>query len=262
MVRELERIHRRDGNVVAESVGSVSLPYPAEFLRSTPDPEPLRQVAVVTGGATGLGRSVALEFGKMGCKVAFCFVDMPGRDVRETALLTETTLSAMGVAVYADCCDVRDRGSVDRFFAEVRNRFETVHFLVNNAGVANDGAHWRLTPAEWNDVLETNLTGAFNCMHAVLPQMRERRDGFDGAEASLDVARPLLDARRRGRKLRFLADEEVSKTVLRRRHRGQRDAVQRRLPLSGGSVDSRRPGDADPVRRRGAGRTPCRCCWR
>ena len=135
------------------------------------------KVAMVTGGATGLGRSIALEFGKLGCKVAFCFVDMPGRDVRETALLTETTLSAMGVQVYADCCDVRDRGSVDRFVAEVRNRFETVHFLVNNAGVANDGAHWRLTPAEWGDVLATNLTGAFNCISAVAPIFRGQRYG-------------------------------------------------------------------------------------
>ena len=50
------------------------------------------KVVVVTGGATGLGRSTAMEFGKLGCTVAFCFVDLPGRDVRETALLTETAL--------------------------------------------------------------------------------------------------------------------------------------------------------------------------
>jgi 3-oxoacyl-[acyl-carrier protein] reductase len=135
------------------------------------------KIAIVTGGATGLGRSVALEFGRLGCKVAFCFKDMPGRDVRETALLTETTLSAMGVQVYADCCDVRDRASVERFVQEVRSRFETVHFLVNNAGVANDGAHWRLTPAEWAEVMDTNLTGAFNCISAVAPVFRGQRYG-------------------------------------------------------------------------------------
>ena len=60
------------------------------------------KVAMVTGGATGLGRTTAIEFGKLGCNVAFCFVDRPGGDVRETALLTETTLSAMGVGVYAE----------------------------------------------------------------------------------------------------------------------------------------------------------------
>jgi len=46
----LKAVHRREGRVVAESVGAVSLPYPEEYLRSTPDPEPLRQVGVVTGG--------------------------------------------------------------------------------------------------------------------------------------------------------------------------------------------------------------------
>ena len=69
-----------------------------------PQPQPIRKgwrgkVAVVTGGATGLGRHIAIEFGKLGCHVAFCFVNMPGRDVSEQALLTEAALTAMGVSV-------------------------------------------------------------------------------------------------------------------------------------------------------------------
>lgn len=135
------------------------------------------RVAVVTGGATGLGRSVALEFGRLGCNVAFCFVDLPGRDVRETALLTETAISAMGVGVHADCCDVRHRDQVERFIGDVRRKFETIHYLVNNAGVANDGAHWRLTDEEWSEVLGTNLTGAFNCTSVVAPILRGQRYG-------------------------------------------------------------------------------------
>jgi 3-oxoacyl-[acyl-carrier protein] reductase len=135
------------------------------------------KVALVTGGATGLGRSVALEFGRLGCNVAFCFVDLPGRDVRETALLTETAISAMGVGVYADRCDVRDRAQVERFVDAVRQRFQTVHYLVNNAGVANDGAHWRLSPQGWGEVIDTNLTGAFHCTSAVAPIFRGQRFG-------------------------------------------------------------------------------------
>jgi 3-oxoacyl-[acyl-carrier protein] reductase len=135
------------------------------------------KVAMVTGGATGLGRATAIEFGKLGCNVAFCFVDLPGRDVREMALLTETTLSAMGVGVYADCCDVRDRSQVERFVAKVRERFDTVHFQVNNAGIARDGAHWRLGAEDWAEVIETNLTGAFNCIRAVAPLFRAQRFG-------------------------------------------------------------------------------------
>jgi NAD(P)-dependent dehydrogenase (short-subunit alcohol dehydrogenase family) len=77
-------------------------------------------VAIVTGGATGLGRAIAIEFGKLGCNVAFCFVNMPGRDVTEQALLTETALTAMGVGVHACRCDVRDRDAVERFVLDVK----------------------------------------------------------------------------------------------------------------------------------------------
>lgn len=158
-------------------------PASAGAVLEQPEPEPVEpagfrgRVAMVTGGATGLGRTTALEFGRMGCNVAFCFLDLPGRDVRETALLTETALAAMGVAVFADCCDVRDRAQVERFVEKVRNRFETIHFQVNNAGIANDGAHWRLGPAQWAEVIETNLSGAFNCIAAVAPIFRGQRYG-------------------------------------------------------------------------------------
>jgi 3-oxoacyl-[acyl-carrier protein] reductase len=135
------------------------------------------KVALVTGGATGLGRSVALEFAQLGCNVAFCFVDLPGRDVRETAVLTETAISSMGVGVFADQCDVRDRTQVERFVAAVKKKFDAIHFLVNNAGMANDGAHWRLSPDEWSEVLDTNLTGAFHMTSAVAPIMRGQRFG-------------------------------------------------------------------------------------
>jgi 3-oxoacyl-[acyl-carrier protein] reductase len=147
-----------------------------------PQPQPARtgwrgKVAIVTGGATGLGRHIALEFGKLGCHVALCYVNMPGRDVGEQALLTEAALTAMGVGVLALRCDVRDRGAVDQFVAEARQRLGGIHFLVNNAGIANDGALWRLSEAAWHDVLETNVTGAFNCIRAVAPTFREQHYG-------------------------------------------------------------------------------------
>jgi len=135
------------------------------------------RVAVVTGGATGLGRAVAMEFGRLGCKVAFCWVELPGREVEATALLTETTLAAMGVDVYSARCDVRHRTHVDRFFAEVEQRFGTVHCLVNNAGIAHDGALWRLSTAAWAEVMDTNVTGAFHCLSAATPHFRKQRWG-------------------------------------------------------------------------------------
>ena len=148
------------------------------------------KTAMVTGGATGLGRAIALEFGRLGCNVAFCFVDIPGRDVRETALLTETTLSAMGVKVYADTCDVRHRIQVDRFVGTVCERFDTIHYLVNNAGIANDGALWRLTEQDWREVVDTNLIGAYHCTAAVAPMMRGQHWGKVVNVSSHQASRP------------------------------------------------------------------------
>ena len=109
-----------------------------------PQPQPARtgwrgKVAIVTGGATGLGRHIAIEFAKLGCHVAFCFVNLPGRDVSEQAVLTEAALTAMGVGVLAVRCDVRDRDAVDRFVTEARQRLGGVHFLINNAGSPTTG---------------------------------------------------------------------------------------------------------------------------
>ncbi len=147
-----------------------------------PEPQAVREgfrgkVAVVTGGATGLGRAIALEFGRLGCHVGFCFVELPGRGIMAQALLTETALSAMGVSVYAARCDVRDRQAVERFVQETRARLGGVHFLVNNAGIAMDGALWRLSEDAWQEVLDTNVTGAFNCIRAVAPTFREQHYG-------------------------------------------------------------------------------------
>lgn len=173
-----------------ESPGAVGAVIEEPRLAAVVPPGFPGKTIIVTGGATGLGRAVALEFGRRGCQVAFCFVDLPGRDVREMALLTETTISAMGVPVFATTCDVRDRAAVGRFVAEVRERFGTVHFLVNNAGIALDGALWRLPADAWREVVETNLTGAFNLIQAVAPTFREQRYGKVVNVSSHQAGRP------------------------------------------------------------------------
>jgi 3-oxoacyl-[acyl-carrier protein] reductase len=148
------------------------------------------KVAVVTGGATGLGRCIAMEFARLHCRVAFCFVDMPGRDVTEQALLTETACTAMGGEVFAVRCDVRDRRSVERFLAEVMERYGAVHFLVNNAGIAIDGALWRMTDEAWREVLDTNVTGAFNCIRTAAPIFRQQHYGKVVNVSSHQALRP------------------------------------------------------------------------
>ena len=157
-------------------------PTGAAVAQERPDPriagESLSgRIAVVTGGATGLGRAICLELAQRGTAVAFNYVNLPGRDVSAQALLTETAIKAQGVAVYSEHCDVRRADEVDHFVAEARERLGGVHLLVNNAGVTHDGALWRLTAEAWQEVLDTNVTGAFNCMHAVSPHLRAQRYG-------------------------------------------------------------------------------------
>ena len=148
------------------------------------------RVVVVTGGATGLGRATALEFAQRGVAVAINYVDLPDRDVAAQALLTETAIRALGVPVYCARCDVRNHAEVEKFITTVRERLGGVHYLVNNAGVAHDGALWRLSPEAWQEVLDTNVTGAFNCIQAVAGSMRAQRYGKIVNVASHQAFRP------------------------------------------------------------------------
>ena len=141
-------------------------------------PQPIEgRVAIVSGGATGLGRAIGLEFARRGVHVAFNYIDLPGREILEEAVLTETALRAHGVRVYSDRCDVRGRDDIEQFVATAKKELGGVHFLVNNAGIAHDGALWRLTDEAWREVLDTNVTGAFNCTRAVAPEFRSQHFG-------------------------------------------------------------------------------------
>jgi len=133
--------------------------------------------AVITGGATGLGRAIGLEFARRGANVAFNYVELPDRDVSAQALLTETALRAHGVGVYSAYCDVRNWRAVETFVAETRAELGGPHYLVNNAGIHHDAALWRMPEDAWADVVDTNLTGSFHAIRAVTPHFREQRYG-------------------------------------------------------------------------------------
>jgi NAD(P)-dependent dehydrogenase (short-subunit alcohol dehydrogenase family) len=83
----------------------------------------------------------------------------------------------MGREVLAVQCDVRDPEQVDAFVAEAVRRFGGPHFLVNNAGIAHDGAIWRLTDEHWHEVMDTNVTGAFHLTRACAPHFRKQHYG-------------------------------------------------------------------------------------
>jgi 3-oxoacyl-[acyl-carrier protein] reductase len=148
------------------------------------------QTALITGGATGLGRAIGLVFARRGVNVAFNYVEMADRDISAQALLTETALRGCGVTVYSAYCDVRDRRALERFVADARAELGGLHYLVNNAGIHRDAALWRMPEDAWAEVVQTNLTGSFNAIRSVAPHFREQRYGKIVSIASHQASYP------------------------------------------------------------------------
>ena len=134
------------------------------------------QVAIVTGGSSGIGRAVALELARCGTHVAFCFLDT-GAQSRLDAQEAARRIRDMEVKVFFRSCDVRDSKEVKSFVDDVQEELGGVQILVNNAGIGADGALWRLEDHEWEAVLRTNLDGAFYFTRAVAPLMRAQEHG-------------------------------------------------------------------------------------
>jgi 3-oxoacyl-[acyl-carrier protein] reductase len=133
--------------------------------------------AIVTGGATGIGRAIVLELARQGVHIAFNYLDDGDGRIEEEAERTSAELRQLEVRVLCRSCDVRDRHLVESFVQESLNVLGEVHILVNNAGVARDRALWRMEDEEWNEVIETNLSGTFHMIRAVAPIMRANQHG-------------------------------------------------------------------------------------
>ncbi|HEX8069244.1 MAG TPA: 3-oxoacyl-ACP reductase FabG [Pyrinomonadaceae bacterium] len=130
------------------------------------------QVAIVTGGASGIGRACAAEFARGGADVAV--VDVAGEDaLNETARLVREA----GARCLTFRADVTDAGKAERVVAETRVRLGRVDVLVNAAGTSVDAPVWRLTETQWERVLNVNLKGAFNYIRAVAPGLRAQGAG-------------------------------------------------------------------------------------
>ncbi len=134
------------------------------------------QVAIVTGGSSGIGRAVALELARCGTHIAFCFLDS-GAQARLDAQSVARSLRELEVRVLFRSCDVRESPDVKRFVSEVEQEFGGIHILINNAGVGRDRALWKMEDHEWEAVVRTNLDGAFFFTRAVAPLMREQEYG-------------------------------------------------------------------------------------
>jgi len=126
------------------------------------------RTAFVTGSTRGIGQSVAAVFYRAGAKVAIV-----GRDVEKAqAVARDMGERALGVG-----CDVIDQAQVDAAIATAEKVLGPVDILVNNAGITRDNLLLRMSEAEWDEVMEANLKGAFHATKAVLKGMMKRRHG-------------------------------------------------------------------------------------
>ena len=155
-----------------EEVGEETQPQPAGYLGG------LRgRTAIISGGATGIGRRTAVEFARCGTNVAFNWLDLPERSVAEQAAELEQELQQLEVRVLSQRVDVRDASAVNAFIESVQSDLGGVHFLVNAAGVHRSAPLWNMTDEQWGEVLDVNLTGAFNMIRAVAPTFKSQRQG-------------------------------------------------------------------------------------
>lgn len=128
--------------------------------------------ALVTGASRGIGRSIALQLAEEGYNVA---VNYAGSKDKAEAVVEE--IKAKGVDSFAIQANVANGDEVKAMIKEVVSQFGSVDVLVNNAGITRDNLLMRMKEQEWDDVIDTNLKGVFNCIQKVTPQMLRQRGG-------------------------------------------------------------------------------------
>jgi 3-oxoacyl-[acyl-carrier protein] reductase len=127
------------------------------------------RVAVVTGGAQGIGRAIAARFLDSGASVAIWDRDRKAG---------EQAAAELGARAKCFEVDVTELAAVERARDETLAAFAHIDILVNNAGIAGPNVPtWEYPPEAWNEVLRINLTGPFNCCRAVAPHMMARNYG-------------------------------------------------------------------------------------
>jgi 3-oxoacyl-[acyl-carrier protein] reductase len=129
------------------------------------------RVAVVTGAGQGIGACVARAYAREGAKVAVIDLNL------EVANKVVDEINAAGGVAMAVACDVADRVQVEAMAARVNAAWGRIDILVNNAGITRTSMLNKMTHEQWQQVIGVHLTGAFNCLQAVVGGMIERQFG-------------------------------------------------------------------------------------
>ncbi|MFV5936807.1 3-oxoacyl-[acyl-carrier-protein] reductase [Mammaliicoccus sciuri] len=132
----------------------------------------MTKTAIVTGASRGIGRKIALELGKEGYNVV---VNYAGNKEKAEEVVSE--IKSFGVEAFAFQANVSEQDEVKAMIKETTSQFGTIDVLVNNAGITRDNLLMRMKQDEWDDVINTNLKGVFNCVQAVTRPMLKQKSG-------------------------------------------------------------------------------------
>lgn len=131
------------------------------------------RVSLVTGASRGIGRAIALKLAGLGSKIAVNHI--PAEKSAAEAVVAE--INALGSEGAAFEADIRDAAAVKNLAQQVTERWGKIDILVNNAGITRDTLLIRMSDDAWDDVIDTNLKGAFLCTRAALRSMMKQRWG-------------------------------------------------------------------------------------
>ncbi|MBA8761429.1 3-oxoacyl-[acyl-carrier-protein] reductase [Staphylococcus coagulans] len=132
----------------------------------------MSKVALVTGASRGIGRSIALQLAEEGYHVV---VNYAGNQEKAEEVVEQ--IKQKGVDAVAIQANVSNGVEVKSMIKEVVKTFGSIDVLVNNAGITRDNLLMRMKEREWDEVIDTNLKGVFNCIQKVTPQMLKQRHG-------------------------------------------------------------------------------------
>jgi len=130
------------------------------------------RVAIITGGARGIGKAISQVFLREGAKVAIVDIEDPKK-----LEAVKRDLEKIGGKVITISCDITKSSDVNGRVDEVRKRFGRIDILVNNAGIIRRGTIETVTEEDWDRVIEVNLKGTFNCCKAVAGIMKQQGYG-------------------------------------------------------------------------------------
>jgi len=130
------------------------------------------RVIIVTGGSRGIGRAIVEEISRQGAKVTFTYArqGQAAQDIVEH-------IAVAGGEAFALEADVKDFTRTQEVVAATIERFGRLDGLVNNAGIIRDKALMLMEPADWQEVIDTNLTGVFNACRAAIVTLMKQRSG-------------------------------------------------------------------------------------